>query len=291
MLKKLLFTFAASFVFVSLYSCSHMEKTHAAGSRLSATKKISVPAFAGVSTARAVDLIYVPDGKAQRVTATGSEEYLSKLVTEVRNGVLHVTYKGENVNSPDVVVTVTGPVLTSFDASSASSITVTEDLDAGHAPVSISASSAASVDMKGLKCSELKADASSAGSIAVAETLDAGKTDADISVSSAASVDMAGLKCRSLNVNASSASSVNIGDLQATAVKAGASSEASIELDGKCSEVDFDASSGAKISTQGLRADNGKASVASGASVKVNVKGNLRTREKDASSSVSNAAK
>jgi hypothetical protein len=87
----------------------------------------TVPAFTAISNSGPIS-ISIEVGKAQSVTATGSDKFLALLKTDVVNGELEIGLNERNVSSsslgdPKIVITV--PQLTKFTMAGAGAATIT----------------------------------------------------------------------------------------------------------------------------------------------------------------------
>ncbi len=220
-----------------------------AGASFGETRTLNInKPFNKLSTAAALKVTYIPSDKKQQVTISGPAASIKDVVAVIDGKTLEIKVAKNKVNDRknlhNVSVTVTGPMITEFEASSASSLTCTAPLNSSTKAFDIEASSAGSITL-----------ASVAG------------PKADIEVSSGASVTVKALNSPATDFEASSGAKLNVMNINSKKLTAEASSGAKIILSGKADFGSFEATSGAKIDGKSLRLVNSKTDHSSGGSI------------------------
>ncbi|MEO0883556.1 MAG: DUF2807 domain-containing protein [Pseudomonadota bacterium] len=204
------------------------------------TRDYDMPAFDGIDVSSGVQLIFEASD-TQSITAEAIRGDIDKLIIEMDGDILVVRrQRGWNWggNSPKFKVTVSGPAISSLDASSGSSATAN-----GFAGdyVQLEASSGANLRASGIEGGDVSIDTSSGASLAAAGTC----SRASIDTSSGSSVAAGTLECTEVMADASSGSSINA--YATTRVVGDASSGASVSINGGATDVRIDKSSGGSV--------------------------------------------
>jgi hypothetical protein len=154
----------------------------------------TVPAFTAISNSGPIISITIEVGKAQSLTASGSDKFLSLLKTEVVNGELQVSLGEHSVSNaslgePKLVITV--PQLTKFTMAGAGAATIThfagDSLDVEYSgagtlkadgkvkTLKLEIAGVGSIDTKELIAQNVSANVGGVGSVKVyaSESLDA----------------------------------------------------------------------------------------------------------------------
>lgn len=202
--------------------------------------------------------VYLTKGSEEtaRIEADGID--VEDVLTEVDDDELVIHLEGNNHRNVDVTVYVTYQDLKSVSASSAASLQV-EDLVQLPDLFEVSASSSGSVEVDvdaeevevdvsssgkakiGVSATALDAEVSSAGNIIINGNVD----DLDLEASSSGAFKGFDLIVKQADISASSGSSVDVNVTES--LDAGASSGASINYKGSPRQVDADSSSGGSV--------------------------------------------
>ncbi|GGH68565.1 carbon monoxide dehydrogenase subunit G [Filimonas zeae] len=167
-----------------------------------------VESFTGIEASGGVT-VYIIQGKEQAVAvSTGDEKNLSRIKTEVRNGVLRIrpesgAWNSWNWGNKGVKAYVTVTTLETIDFSGASAARVTGDLQVGTLKMELSGASSFKGSVKG---GTLKIDATGASSATLAGTVQTFNAEAS-GASSLKGYDLTAVTC---TVEASGASSISI---------------------------------------------------------------------------------
>ena len=166
---------------------------------------------------------------------------LGELFSLIKNGFKTVRSRGSHA-----VLYLSAPAVATIDASSASTVTVT-DYFLTDGNLTLKSSSGANIRFHSLKCRKLDADASSG-----------------------ADIDIDHFSGECIYADASSGADIDIKAIDAKGtVTASASSGADIDLSGRAATADFSASSGADIDGRQLTVATARLDASSGADVKV----------------------
>ncbi len=188
------------------------------------TRTFDLPDFDGIDVATGLSVEY-EYGAVQSVEAKLERGDWDDVTIKVEDGEL-IVKRARSFNwgarGPKLTVYVTGPELSSIDASSGASF-AGKGLRAGDLDIGVS--SGASVVVSG-DCNRIAVDASSGSSVSARD-----------------------LKCASAMVDASSGSSISV--YASESASADGSSGASVSVHGSPSDVDKDTSSGASVSVKG----------------------------------------
>lgn len=260
------------------------------------TRDVTVKSFSGISSSTGVNVQYtcVPSG-SPTVKVTAPSDCIDYLMVKVEDGVLKIYYdfssypqRNASHRTAGTLVEVTGPALRSVEASSASAVTLKNDMHIG-GTLKVDLSSAASLTWAGELSANEKADfdISSAAKVSGA-SLTSARVDIDASssaafslskgmtlsnvanfnVSSTAKANVPSLTCGTANFNLSSSAGCEVESLTAQTVNGEVESAASLALSGKCSACNFETSSGGKVDASGMKCKNVKAEASSAGNVK-----------------------
>jgi hypothetical protein len=201
-----------------------------------------VDSFNAIKVSAGIDL-YLEPGTREKVEVAGNQHDMDEIITEVRNGTLHVYRKGKlgfNFNfHNNCEVYVTATMLNGLDASSGSEVKST-GLFKGN-ECRISASSGSEVNLN-LEYDKLTADSSSGSEIHLQ-----GKTGKlSVSVSSGSEIKACDLAAEVVHADASSGGEVCVNAV--SELHASASSGGDINYTGKPQILNVEKSSGGSVS-------------------------------------------
>lgn len=211
--------------------------------------------FNKISTSSGVDVTYTPSGGKPKIKIVGPASKINDVSVSVKGSTLVISaaskkgkgiFNSINNNLRGVKIAVSGPLVTSFDASSGSSIKCSSSLNSPSAKFKVDASSGATVSLTTLRGARAEFDASSGSSIAI-QTLNATKTEFD----------------------ASSGSKISVNRVTTSNLDADASSGASIKLAGSAQNGYLEASSGGSINALSLKIIHSNIKKSSSGSIKV----------------------
>ncbi|MEM7662965.1 MAG: DUF2807 domain-containing protein [Pseudomonadota bacterium] len=205
------------------------------------TQSYDMPGFTGIDVSSGIQLIFEA-GETQSITAEAIRGDIDKLVIEMDGDTLVVRReRGWNWGgrSPKYRVTVTGPAISSLEASSGSSATANGFVGDY---ITLDASSGASLRASSVSGGEISIDTSSGASLSAAGNC----SRVSIDTSSGSSVSAGTLECTEVVADASSGSSINAYATQR--VVGDASSGASVSVQGGATDVRIDRSSGGSVS-------------------------------------------
>lgn len=195
--------------FVILFSFLTISSIHAQTLVYDANAEVrKVEAFSGIEASGGV-VVYIIQGKEQAVAvSTGDEKNLSRVKTEVRNGVLRIhpesgAWNGWNWSNKGIKAYVTVTTLESVDFSGASSGRVTGDLQVNKLKMELSGASSFKGAIKG---NTIKLEATGASSATLSGTAQAFNVEAS-GASSIKAFDLVAVTC---NADASGASGISI---------------------------------------------------------------------------------
>ena len=232
----------------------------------SVEKTVKIADFSKISASSGIKVIYSQGSATGTAKVTVSQDLEKYLKVEVKNNCLQLYYDrslNRNKNVGETVVTVQSPSLNKINMSSAAALIINGSLKM-QSPVKMELSSASSVTIMQLTCSELDAEVSSAASLKVTGM----KGDLDIDTSSASNVTIDNATTVKADIESSSASSVKVSNISGTTLDAEVSSGAKITL----SKINFtglveaSASSGGVVNISG-KGGSFKQSTSSGGSV------------------------
>ncbi len=187
------------------------------GSGVKATEARTMETFEGIDVGGPFN-VDVQVGPATTVTVTGDDNVVPLVVTEVRQGTLHVELGGRVATKLPLRVSIASPTITEVDAAGASRVSV-----------------------KGVTGEELEVDASGASEVRLEGAVEA--LDAD--VSGASVLKASALTATRGEVDASGASSATVH--VTSALDAEASGASRIQYSGSPGEVSRDASGSSTI--------------------------------------------
>ncbi len=187
---------------------------------------------------------------------TAPDNLIDHVEVSVRKGTLVITIEeGVQINgSINTTVTVSGPAIGEYSASSAGQIFVESAIKTS-GKIELDASSAGRIEFAGeIKAKEVSIEASSASKIITASIV---SDDVEIEASSAANVSVDKVKGAKCEVETSSAASVSIEGCELGKLDASASSASKISVSGTADNATLDASSGASVGGGDLTVKNG----------------------------------
>jgi len=202
----------------------------------------SVSDFSAIKVSAGIDLI-LESGPQVKVMLGGDADDMDRIVTEVKNGTLHIYRKGKfGLNFDfhnDCEVHVTAKILNSLDASSGSEVKATNRFSGNE--IRVNASSGSEVTLE-LEYDKVHADSSSGSEIHLS-----GQTKLlDVSVSSGSDIDACEMAAGVVHADASSGGEICVS--AGSELHANASSGGDIEYDGNPATVDISKSSGGRVS-------------------------------------------
>jgi len=229
-------TFIIAILSISACSQGQFRKT-VYGNNDVVTKKRKAASFTGVRVSTGID-VHLRQGNNETLSVEADENLHEYIITEVRQGVLHV-YTDANIRKAERKrVYVTMKEVESIKTSSAGDVV-------GETPIKcdrleLSASSAGDIKLE-ISAKELKVNISSSGDITLSGEADI--LDADLS--SAGDLNAVNLEVREADVSASSAGDADINVSER--LRARASSAGDINYRGNPQYVDSHSSSGGGI--------------------------------------------
>jgi hypothetical protein len=236
-MKNLKFlTIVITILSISVCTQGQFRKT-VTGNNKVVTKERKAEYFSGVKVSTGID-VYLKQGNAEAISVEADENLQEYIITEVRDGVLHI-YTQFNIRWAERKrVYVTMKEINSVRTTSAGNII-------GETPVKsdrleLSASSAGNITLE-VFAKEIKANISSSGDITL--TGEVNRLEADLS--SAGDLNAYGLKVREADVSASSAGDADINVSEK--ITARASSAGDINYRGNPKYVDSHSSSAGGI--------------------------------------------
>lgn len=182
--------------------------------------------ISGLDIAAGVKVVYTPVDSAASasVTVQTDEVMMPHVVVELDDRELNIYRKSSfNANGIEINVKITGPALSSWEASSGSELIVAGALSA---------------------TKEIDIDTSSG---AGAKFTDINAPKVSVDVSSGSSAKISGVTAGKLSIDASSGATAEISGIKGSKVSADASSGSTVKLAGWASETSFDTSSGGSI--------------------------------------------
>lgn len=191
------------------------------------SKTLDLTGFSGIDASHAVKVVYT-QAPVFKVELRGPSDVMELAEVSVKGKTLYVgidnmanfSFSGDDTR---LWAFVSAPSVTNFDASSASSVTVSGDYSA-EGDVEIDVSSSGSVNFASLVARGVDIEGSSSGSVTVAALRASGVS---VDVSSSAYVSLAG-EASQVDLEASSSATIMAGDLRARTGSASASSSASV---------------------------------------------------------------
>lgn len=229
---QIIFTLSAFVLFAACMEAGIPPRT-IRGDRNVVTVERPAGEFTGISVSSGID-VFLSQGNTPAISVEADENLQDVIVTEIRNGVLHVYTEYNIIGAEKKCVYVTTPQINSVQTSSAGDII-------GETPVvadmlRLSASSAGDIELE-VRATEVDADISSSGNIILSGEADILRAD----ISSAGDLKAFELIVRDADVSTSSAgdAEVNVSEK----LRARASSAGSINYTGDVSMVDANSSS------------------------------------------------
>jgi hypothetical protein len=227
-----------AFAILSISACSQGQMRRTVyGNGDVVTKERHVDNFSGVRVSTGID-VYLKQGNNESMSVEADENLHEYIMTEVRDGILHV-YTDANIRKAERKrVYVTMKEINSIKTTSAGDVI-------GETPVKtdrlvLSASSAGDIKLE-VYANEIEADISSSGDITLNGEADILKAD----LSSAGDLNAYELKVREANVSASSAGDADVNVSER--ITARASSAGDINYQGNPKYIDAHSSSAGSI--------------------------------------------
>ncbi len=214
----------------------------------------AVTPFHTIITGMAIDVVYTADSNYSMVVEADNR-VLDNVKTEVRGGVLYLTYTGKVAirNSNQTTIHLTGRDLREVRASASSDVVLNMAKSSPMPEFKIRATSAAEVVFDHISAQEIDIEVASTATI-MGDIRDA--QEVDIELSSASELTLSG-NCHTLKVDASSSSDADLENLKASVADVDASSAANVTV-WVSESLKADASSAADIlyrSEQGVTID------------------------------------
>lgn len=211
-----------------------------------------------INSHTAADVTYIPStGSAIKITVTGPDENIGNLKVEYLHGTL--TFKTDKKTSRNplkgVTVTVTGPVASKFNATSAGDIIC--DTPFKVYDLTVKTSSAGDIKLRSVKAATATFSSLSAGDITVNS---AECEDVTITCSSAGDIHFKDLTATTADISANSSGDITISHIKAGSLSARANSSGDITIAGKAVNAYLSAISAGNIRVAGLKANNKKIS-------------------------------
>jgi hypothetical protein len=206
------------------------------------TEPRTVSSFKAIRVSAGIDL-YLEAADHEKVTVSGDRNDVEEIITEVKDGTLHIYRKGKfgfnfNFNN-DCEVHVSARTLEALDASSGSEVKSVGTFKSSAFRVGVSSGSEVSLN---LDCDKVSADSSSGSEIKLS-----GRTRMfTLSVSSGSEIDAGNLSAEIVQADASSGGEARV--RAAAELHAHASSGGEINYEGKPQTVDAHKSSGGSVS-------------------------------------------
>lgn len=203
-----------------------------------------VESFKGIEVSGGIS-VYLSQGKEQAVAVSIDEQkYISKVRTEVRNGILKIYVESGGWNNwswgnRKVKAYVTVSALESIELSGASSMKISGDVNITNLKAEITGASALKGSFKG---NSIKLEASGASSV----TLEGSLTDLDLEVSGASVVKAYDMTTANCNVDASGASSVSVTATKELRLEASGASSIGYKGDAAIKKIDVSGASTVK---------------------------------------------
>lgn len=200
-----------------------------------------------------VDVVYVPTSTGSTtVKIAGPDEGIKYVKVELNGSKLSVHadrpdksgMRAPSFSLKGVTVTVTGPMINSFEANSSGDIKCGTKLNC-NGTLTLKTTSSGDIKFGAVDCTTLRASTNSSGDIDI-KTLKC--TDVTLSTSSSGDIDVYTLNTSNVVLQASSSGDIDIKSLSAKTVHANASSSGDIDIDSiKADVLDANSSSSAEI--------------------------------------------
>lgn len=207
----------------------------------------TVAPFHTIVTGEAIDVVYTA-AQNYSMVVEADRRVIDNVKTEVRGGVLYISYKGRVAirNSNQTTIHLTGKDLREVRAASSSDVVLNMAKGAPVPEFKMDITSAAELVLNHLSAQrveiELTSTASIVGTISEAE-------EVDVDMSSASDLSLSG-KCHTLRVDASSSADADLKNLKAVVANVDASSAATVSV-WVSESLTADASSAADILYRG----------------------------------------
>jgi hypothetical protein len=231
--------------FVLLMNCSFLTASPSDDLRIRPTGS-----FTAITVSSGINL-YISQGTSEKVAVEGNQDDAEKIITEIKNGTLHIYRKNRSLfdcgflNQCTVHVTVKS--LEALDASSGTGVKGINRLVGNE--FRLHCSSGCEVNME-INYKKIKADASSGSEV----HLKGSAEFFELSVSSGSELDACGLTARTIYAEASSGAEACV--CATDELKAHASSGGDIDYRGNPKILDINKSSGGRIRCNTLSKNN-----------------------------------
>ncbi len=201
-----------------------------------------VKAFTAISVSSGIDL-NIEYGQQEKVSVEGDLDEISKIITEVKNGTLHIYKKNKSGLNfgfhSSCEVSVTAKILEALDASAGSEVKGRNQFSGSEFRLNASSGSEVKIDVV---YDKIKADASSGSEIHLK-----GKTRLlEVTISSGSQIDACDLVADIVRADASSGGQACVNAV--SELHANASSGGDIDYTGSPKSIDVNKSSGGRVS-------------------------------------------
>lgn len=232
------------------------------------TRTINVSGFNEIKTGQSITVNYV-EAPTTLVTVTAPEDAMDNISVRTVGDCLECSIKGNCTfqRGQSVIVNVSAPGVSEFDASSSATINIASLRRYGM-NIELDASSSATINAAAITCEQLSADASSSADINI-NGADVNTLEAD--ASSSADISIKGMTCVNAEIEASSSADVEAALAVSGKLEAEAKSSSTIKLSGTANWVDFSASSSGDIKAEELAAPSGNLKASSAGSIRSHV--------------------
>ena len=229
-----------------------------------------------------VDVVYVPTSTGSTtVKIAGPDEGIKYVKVELNGSKLSVHadrpdksgMRAPSFSLKGVTVTVTGPMINSFEANSSGDIKCGTKLNC-NGTLTLKTTSSGDIKFGAVDCTTLRASTNSSGDIDIKKC-----PDVTLSTSSSGDIDVYTLNTSNVVLQASSSGDIDIKSLSAKTVHANASSSGDIDIDSiKADVLDANSSSSAEIKIKSGTVKTGNLNASSVGDIVV---GNVRFGEKN----------
>lgn len=200
--------------------------------------------FNGISVANNIEVVYTPSSKVS-ISAAASDKAMSKLIVEVKNGILQ--FRAPDTHNEEIKITLTAPDLSSITALNNAEITVT----------------------KALTVSSAKITATNNGEIDFDGGVEA--NEFNVTATNNSEISMPWINVTTLVISTTNNAEFTCKKVKANEIKATATNNSEIEIDGNATRVTYTATNNAEIAAPSLRAGSGKAVASNLATIRANV--------------------
>jgi len=211
--------------------------------------------FEGISeysSSGAAAVIYTPSSTATKTTVTvkADKALLQYIKVKAKGDELRIyRTNSREYRKNKVSITVTGPVMTSYELTSASTMSIKGDLSVPDRTVKIETSSSSGIWAESIDAASMSVDASSSSVVKIKSL----KTDSfKATATSSSEVGVGQIEVQNAKITASSSADVSLKNISADNVIASATSSADIILSGNTGTADLSSSSSGTISRKKL---------------------------------------